>query len=42
MKEDIEFVLKQLLDYGKIELGTEASKKLIQLLNNLEKESSSS
>lgn len=38
MKEDIEFVLKQLLEDGKIELGTEASKKLIQLLNKLEKE----
>lgn len=38
MKEDIEFILKQLLDYGKIELGTEASKKLIKLLNKIEKD----
>lgn len=40
MKEDIEFVLKQLIEQGKIELGTEASKKLIQLLTKLEESSS--
>ena len=36
MKEDVKFVLTQLIDYGKIELGTEASKKLIKILTDYE------
>lgn len=36
MQEDIKFILTQLVDYGKIELGTEASKKLIKILTDYE------
>lgn len=36
MQKDVEFILTQLIDYGKIELGTEASKKLIKILTDYE------